>query len=72
MNIEKLNKMIGRDVKQAARYAESLDETAARVRAEISALEAEKLRLAESLASTTEKAAEAWEYVQYLKNAQKV
>ena len=67
MNLEKLDKMIGRDVKQATRYAESLDETAVRLKQEIAALEAEKLRLGESLSVTTAKAAEAWEYVNHLK-----
>lgn len=62
-----LSKIIGKDIKQAERFAEAIDASAERLRNEITALEETKLILEEQLAQKTGDAAEAWEYVEHLK-----
>ena len=62
-----LTKIIGKDIKQAERFALAIDASVERLRNEIAALEETKRGLNEQLTQKTGDAAEAWEYVEHLK-----
>lgn len=62
-----LEKIIGRDIKQAEKFAEGLDAAIARLQTEIKQLEDMQKAAHERLSDTAEKAREAWDYVAHLK-----
>ena len=62
-----LEKIIGRDIKQAEKFAEGLDAAIARLQTEIKQLEEMQKATHERLSDTAKKAREAWDYVAHLK-----
>ena len=62
-----LEKIIGRDIKQAEKFAQGLDAAITRLQTEIKQLEDMQRAAHERLKDTAEKAREAWEYVTHLK-----
>jgi len=62
-----LEKIIGKDIKQAEKFAEGMDSAIARMQTELRTLEEEQKQLHARLKDTAERAREAWDYVAHLK-----
>lgn len=67
-----LEKIIGRDIKQAENFAESLDKAVGNLQQELRDLEDRQKLLLEKLRTEAQKAAEAWGYVKILREAEKI
>lgn len=64
-----LERVIGKDIRQATRYAEGKNEEVQNLKAAIQTLEAELKDATQKLETAADEAAEAWDYVSLLKSA---
>ena len=62
-----LSKIIGRDIRQAERYAEGLDAAVERLKKELESLESSKVLITGQLERKTLDAGDAWAYISHLK-----
>jgi len=62
-----LEKIIGKDIKQAEKFAEGLEQSIGRMQTELKELENRQREIHAKLIDTADRAREAWDYVAHLK-----